>query len=245
MKTDTAKQGKNVLNKKPALSDLNIPKSVLMREQVYSYLKKLLNDGKIKPGTALDLKSLSENMGFSRTPLRDALLRLEAEGFVTINSRRGVLVSPLDLHTIKNAYQIIGALECAAILEAGGKMEAGTSHKMLELNERMKLSLNNSDFNAYYLDNLAFHDCYISLSKNEELKRTVKVLKERLYDFPRLDSYISQWELASVKEHDQLIKLFLEGNFEAAAILARDVHWSYEAQEHFIKDYYFKLEAAQ
>jgi DNA-binding GntR family transcriptional regulator len=59
-----------------------------LREQVYAYLKKRLNEGSLKPGSFLDLNALGAELGFSRTPLRDALLRLEAEGFVTIHARR-------------------------------------------------------------------------------------------------------------------------------------------------------------
>ncbi len=216
------------------------PKGPPLREHVYAYLKCRLNDGRLKPGAALDLKSLSEDLGFSRTPLRDALLRLEAEGFVTIQSRRGVIVTPLDLETIRNSYQIIGALESAAILEAASDGQPGMAMRMLELNERMKASLVRGDFDAYYEDNVAFHDCYISPSRNEELKRTVRILKERLYDFPREGAYVAQWEEESVLEHERLARLLLDGRSAEAAAFARDVHWSFEAQEHFIIAYYFR-----
>lgn len=237
MNTKDSKKTVNALEKHQVNKSTH---NLLLREQVYSYLKSLLNDRQIKPGTALDLKSLCENLGFSRTPLRDALLRLEAEGFVTIHSRRGVLVAPLDLDTIRNSYQIIGALESAAILEAENRFDLSAAHKMLELNERMRLSLKNGDFDSYYNDNLSFHDCYLSQSKNEELKRTVKILKERLYDFPRQETFISNWELDSVNEHDELVKLFLKGSIKEAAFLVRDVHWSYSAQENYIIEYYFR-----
>jgi len=219
------------------------PKGPPLREHVYAYLKQRLNDGRLKPGAALDLKSLSDDLGFSRTPLRDALLRLEVEGFVTIQSRRGVIVTPLGLDAIREAYQIIGALESSAILESAPAFEPAKARLMLELNERMQASLERGDFDAYYVDNLAFHDCYLSASRNEELKRTVRILKERLYDFPRKDAYVAQWELESVKEHERLARLLLDGRTVEAAAFARDVHWSFSAQEHFIIAYYFRRSA--
>ncbi|HOX91774.1 MAG TPA: GntR family transcriptional regulator, partial [Spirochaetales bacterium] len=103
---------------KPAESKAKAPIVVTLRERVYDYLKAQLNDGKLKPGAFLDLASIGEDLGLSRTPLRDALLRLEAEGFVTIHQRRGVVVNVLDVSTIRNAYQIIGALESSAVMEA-------------------------------------------------------------------------------------------------------------------------------
>jgi len=73
----------------------------------------------------------------------------------------------------------------------------------------------------------------------------VRILKERLYDFPRLEGYLSQWELASIEEHDELARRLLAASYDNAAAYARDVHWSFEVQERFIMNYYFAREAAQ
>jgi DNA-binding GntR family transcriptional regulator len=199
----------------------------------------------MKPGAFLDLNALGEDLGLSRTPLRDALLRLEAEGFVTIHARRGVVVNALDIHTIRNSYQLLGSLEAAAIMEAAASFSTDDAERMLALNERMRAALAHNDFDEYYDANLAFHDVYLSMSANTELKRLVRILKERLYDFPRLEGYLSQWELASLEEHDELARRLLSASYENAAAYARDVHWSFEIQERFIMDYYFAREAAQ
>ncbi|MBU0926629.1 MAG: GntR family transcriptional regulator [Spirochaetes bacterium] len=220
------------------------PTASPLREQVYLYLKRLLNEGKLKPGAFLDLRAIGEDLGFSRTPLRDALLRLEAEGFVTIHPRRGVVINPLDLRTIRNSYQILGALEAAAILEASGIYSAKDADMMLSLNSRMADSLSRNNFNDYYAANVAFHDVYISMSENVELKRMSRILKERLYDFPRREGYLSQWELASIEEHEALVSALRAREFDAAAALVRDVHWSFKVQERFIMAYYFAREAA-
>jgi len=215
-----------------------------LRERVYAYLKRLLNDGRLKPGAFLDLNALGDDLGLSRTPLRDALLRLEAEGFVTIHPRRGVVVNPLDINTIRNSYQLLGALEASAILECASSFTLADAEKMLALNERMSVSLSRNDFDDYYLQNLVFHDVYLSMSANAELKRMAKILKERLYDFPRREGFLSQWELESIKEHDELSRRLLAKDHKGAASYARDVHWSFAVQERFIMAYYFAREAA-
>jgi DNA-binding GntR family transcriptional regulator len=222
-------------------SDTKMPP---LREQVYSYLKRLLNEGALKPGSFLDLNALGTDLGLSRTPLRDALLRLEAEGFVTIHPRRGVVINPLDLQTIRNAYQILGAIEAAAIMEAAPSFSTADAERMLGLNERMRAALDRNDFDDYYTANLAFHDSYISRSANAELKRWTKILKDRLYDFPRRESYLSQWERESVQEHEAIARHLLVAEFQEAAAFARDVHWSFSVQERFIMAYYFAREAA-
>ncbi len=219
-------------------------KVVPLREQVYAYLKRLLNDGRLKPGAFLDQKAIGDGLGLSRTPLRDALLRLEAEGFVTIHPRRGVVVNPLDVATIRNTYQILGALEAAAVLEAATTFTAADTDRMAALNTRMADALALGNFDAYYEANLAFHDVYLGRSANGELRRMVRTLKERLYDFPRREGYLTEWERASIVEHARLVQLITDRSWQEAASHLRDVHWSFTVQERYIMAYYFAREAA-
>ncbi|HOZ72637.1 MAG TPA: GntR family transcriptional regulator [Spirochaetales bacterium] len=215
-----------------------------LRERVYTYLKLKLNDGALKPGAFLDLNALGVELGLSRTPLRDALLRLEAEGFVTIHPRRGVVLNPLDLQSIRNSYQLLGAIEAVAIIEVAPTFAPSDVEKMFGLNSQMREALDRNDFDDYYSANLAFHDSYIARSSNVELKRLARILKDRLYDFPRRESYLSQWERESLKEHEKLATLLMAGSFEEAAAYVRDVHWSFKVQERYIMAYYFAREAA-
>ena len=73
------------------------------------------------------MEETSARLGVSKTPLRDALLQLEMEGFVAILPRRKVVVNVLSLEDIKNYYEIIGALESTALLRAFDLLETPTS----------------------------------------------------------------------------------------------------------------------
>ncbi len=205
---------------------------------VYAELKLRLNRGDLAPGQFLDQAALGAELGMSRAPLRDALIRLELEGFVTIYPRRGVMVRPLDLATIRNIYEILGALEASAAEHAIGRFGMAEDGRMADLIELMDKSLACDDFDAYYEANVRFHDVYISLSTNPELRRQVGILKERLYDFPRRSSFVKEWELASMNEHRELASRFALRDFVAAAAWIREVHWSYEVQERFVRAYY-------
>ena len=207
-------------------------------EKVYVELKKRLDDGRLKPGAFLDLGALGEELGMSRTPLRDALIRLEIEGFVTVFPRRGVMVRGLSLNGIRDLYEIIGALEASAILHAAGKFGDGDARRMEELRLAMDADLGAGDFGSYYSHNLAFHDVYLDLSENPELVRQVRLGKERLYDFPRRATFVEEWERTSNAEHSSIVEAFSSRDFAGAAAFVRDVHWSYEAQEGFIRKYY-------
>jgi len=207
--------------------------------RVYEDLKRRLNEGSLKPGQFLDLSALGRELGMSRTPLRDALIRLELEGFVTVYPRRGVMVRVLGLSDVRDIYQIVGALEAAVVAKAGARFAGEDAERMRSSRETMAAALDADDFGAYYAANLAFHDVYLDLSDNRDLIRTVRVLKERLYDFPRRSGYVKEWELESSAEHADIEARCRAGDFAGAAAIVRDVHWNYEVQERYIRAYYF------
>ena len=213
-----------------------------LKEQVYEYLREQLHRGEIKPGSVINMDETSRKLGISKTPLRDALIQLEMEGFVTILPRRGVYVNILTLQDIKDYYQVIGALESTALLSASEYLKPSDIRKMEKLNMEMRKAIDRDNFDLYYNKNLKFHNVFINLSGNKILKKIVDNLKKRLYDFPRQKGFVKEWEVASIKEHQKIVEFLFDGKFEKAANFIRDVHWSFEVQEKFIRKYYKIIE---
>jgi len=209
-----------------------------LASSVYEELKRRLNAGLLKPGEFIDLRALGRELGMSRTPLRDALIRLELEGFVVVYPRRGVMVKPLQRSDIRDIYQIIGALEASVIEEVARRFRPSDADRMEALCAEMTKALDADDFDRYYSANLRFHDVYLELSDNRKLIDTVHILKERLYDFPRRSSYVKEWERDSMAEHAEICQRLRSEDFKGAAAYVRDVHWSFEVQERYIRTYY-------
>jgi DNA-binding GntR family transcriptional regulator len=210
-----------------------------LREQVYDHLRHLLSRGEIQPGAFINQDELAGRLGVSRTPLRDALLQLEAEGFVAILPRRGVRVESLTVEDVRHMYEVVGALEGAAALAAFPRLHAAELSEMRRLNEVMEAALHADDFDRYYEANLAFHDVILDRCDNEQLVRIVRRLKQRLYDWPRRRGFVKEWELASLDEHAAFVRLVEQGDATGAADHLRDVHWSFAVQEPHIRRYYF------
>ena len=148
-----------------------------LKDQVYEYIRLQMKVGRLKPGDSIDMNAFSEKLGVSKTPLRDALIRLEMEGFVRILPRRGVFVNQLTIQDIRDSYQILGALESTAIIAAAPHLREADVQRMERLNEGMRQALERDDFNAYYEKNLQFHDIFLNLSGN---KQHVKVTGYRV-----------------------------------------------------------------
>lgn len=208
-----------------------------LREQVYDYLREELYAGRIAPNSTLHLKALSTHLGISITPLRDALLRMEQEGFVTILPRKGVIVNSLTLQDVKNFYQIIGALEGEVIKSVFQFFSNQHVARMKKLNDQMREALKREAFDAYYQLNITFHDVFINLSDNMALRPLLMPMKQRLYDFQRRP-YVKAWEFRNCLEHDQFIDSIEKKDRAKAVHIIRDVHWSFSVQEEYIREFY-------
>jgi DNA-binding GntR family transcriptional regulator len=211
-----------------------------LKEQVYEYLREQLRIGAILPGSVIEMEETSKKLGVSKTPLRDALLQLEMEGFVSILPRRKVVVNVLTIEDIKNYYEIIGALESTALLSALDNLKESDIQYLEKLNAEMKSAIDSDNFDLYYEKNLIFHSVFLNLSGNENLKKIVNTLKKRLYDFPRQKGFVKEWEQASIDEHAELVRLIAMNDRQKAVNFIRDVHWSFKVQEKFVDLYYAK-----
>jgi DNA-binding GntR family transcriptional regulator len=220
------------------MSRRNILNLKSLKDQVYDYLREQMEQGEIRPGNVINMEDTSRELGVSRTPLRDALLQLEAENFVSILPRRGVVVNILTLRDIKSYYEILGALESTALLSSFDRIKTSGIKKMKRLNERMAQAISGNDFNSYYQCNLKFHNIFLDLCGNDLLKKMVNNLKRKLYDFPRQQGFVREWEEESIKEHQALVDLIEKGKSQDASSYIRDVHWSYAVQEKYIQRYY-------
>jgi DNA-binding GntR family transcriptional regulator len=220
-----------------------LPQLKSLREQVYEYLRDEMNKGALTPGSTINLNAMSSRLGISKTPLRDALIQLECEGFVTILPRRCVVVNQLTIEDIRQAYETAGALEGSAVQSAFHKFEQHHIAEFERLNGEMRRAINGGDFDKYYQLNLSFHDLFLGLSGNEMLRRIVMPIKRRLYDFPRR-GYIKKWELRNCEEHEAFIQCIKEADREGAVKVIRDLHWSFAAQEDFLRRFYLQ-EAAE
>jgi len=205
--------------------------SKLLRTQVYEYLRDQLQLGGLRPGDSINVKRLIEELGVSRTPLREALLLLQANGFVTILPQRGIIINDLTSQEVQYIYEILGGLESGLIISVFEKIGKEEIERMKSINEEMLLALSSDKFD-YYERNLSFHNVFIGLSENQQLVNLIETLKQRLYDFPRKE-YGDQWKKINYEEHLKFVG-FLENNqAKGAAEYLRDVHWHFKYPECF------------
>ncbi|MCE5242161.1 MAG: GntR family transcriptional regulator [Desulfobacteraceae bacterium] len=209
-----------------------------LREQVYEFLRAELHSGRLLPGSAINLSVICSRLGISKTPLRDALLQLDTEGFVTISPRRGVFVNKLTLEDIRHSYEIVGALEAAVITSVFDSFKQSHLEKMRWVNSNLRAALEREDFENYYQLNIAFHRVFHDLSDNVMLQRIITPIQQRLYDFPRR-GYLKGWELSNCEDHQVFIEAVEKRDLGAAIDVWQNVHWSFNVYESYIRQFYF------
>jgi DNA-binding GntR family transcriptional regulator len=218
--------------------------SQCLRDQIYDHLRGDIKRGALKPGALINMDNLSKELSISKTPLREALIKLECQGFVEMLPRRGVRVKELTYGELKEYYEIIGFLESSVVYSVFDQLRSSSKiEKMKHSNAQQKISLNNQEFDRYYQLNLEFHDIFLGLSNNKTLQEIVVPLKQRLYDFPWHRLW-EDWEKVNLDEHDKLIANIEKGDRLESAAVVRDQHWGWIKHEpYFIKFYKFDVSA--
>lgn len=135
------------------------------RDDVRALVKTMIRDGALPGGARLDEVRLSQRIGVSRTPLREALIALEAEGLVRSAPNRGFTVVRADAELVREIYPIKGALESAA-LRLGAEAARANLPELRAINAR--LARETSKARMYRLD-AQFHELLLAGCKNERL----------------------------------------------------------------------------
>ncbi|WP_259424827.1 GntR family transcriptional regulator [Bacillus velezensis] len=205
-------------NKEPVL------KRTIMRDEVYRTLRNWIITGKLKPETKLKDKDLSETLGISRTPIREALLRLEDDGLVITKANRWTLVAPIELKEAENLYSIVWTLEKLALQQALPHVDDAVIQELKQLNENLLQIMKDGDKLAILEADNAFHHRIILLADNAELHKLLVSLKVKIQ---RMEiRYFSENGALnrSYNEHSDIIHA-LEQQDAAAAFTALEANW--------------------
>lgn len=209
-----------------------------LKQQVYDYLAREIRSKRLKPGEKIQLDATAAKLGVSRTPLREALMQLEMEGFVTIVPRVGIQVNELTLTDIRSYYEVIGSLEAAAVRLGAGRIAGTMLERMEKLNRQMAEAIAANDFARFYRLNIQFHDAYILPAENPVMHGVINNLKRRLYDFLPADRWEREWEIESLDGHQCLLDLLKAGRTADACALLTDRTWNFDVHASFISRYY-------
>ncbi len=202
-----------------------------LRDIVFGKLREAIITGQLLPGTRLMEISLAESMGVSRTPVREAIRKLQAEGLVIMNARRGAVVAPINKRDLKEILEIRKALESLACRLTSRKVTEDSLIQLKDINNVMKNAVTEKDIGLIAAKDVEFHEMITDLADNRQLSRMLDQIKEHLYRYRR--EFIKELKdrRVLVSEHDKIIAA-LEAHNEKTAV--RELEKHIELQERYI-----------
>lgn len=192
-----------------------------LRDIVFQTLRKAILMGNMRPGDRLLEEHLAERMGVSRTPIREAIRKLELEGLVVMVPRCGASVARINENRLKDVLEVRGALDELAIKLA---CEHITEEQLRRLNEaKLRFETNTMGGSiARIVDaDVKFHDIILEASCNERLIQIMTNLSEQIYRYRYECVKDSRIYEDLINEHTMMYDCLERGDIEKAALVAR------------------------
>ncbi len=199
--------------------------SFSLKEHIYRVLKDLIMDLDIyDPETSLrmDERRLAESLGISRTPVREALMRLEQEGFVETRARRGVYIRRKSLTEILEMITVWAALESMAARLACAEATDTEIAELRQIGASYTADEATAHIHEYSETNIDFHLCMLRLSKCHMLQEIAEGLFTHLKAVRRKGTEDTSRAGQSVVDHIHIIEAVEERNADLASDLVRD-----------------------
>lgn len=207
--------------------------AVTMGDSVYYSLQKNIMDLNLKPGESINVKEISEQLEVSRSPVRDALIKLEKEGLVTAIPKKGTVVSKIDLKRVKEERFLRQCLEEKVMLLFA---ERCSEHDIIELKNRIKMqqeSIDKKDISSLFEHDNQFHEIFFRVANKMLCWETIKNMSGH-YGRVR---FMTLWNAKTVhyviEQHELFLKFIMDKNIEELKKLT-EIHLTQQNKEEIV-----------
>ncbi|MDF2963656.1 MAG: GntR family transcriptional regulator [Paenibacillus sp.] len=193
-----------------------------IRDKVYQYIKQAIVQGLYKSGERIIERELADQLNVSRTPIREALFRLESQGFVKTLPRKGVVVSKLSPEEIIEIFTILGALESLAMKMAALNAEPSHRDELKRIIEEIDHALSKPNFDS---EDQKFHfsinDIICRAAKSPRLTQMLDGLSDYIRAFAQLGYELPGRLRKAMEEHRDLAVAVLNGEEDKVESLTK------------------------
>lgn len=197
---------------------VNINEYLPLRDVVFNTLRQAILKGELKPGERLMEIQLAQRLGVSRTPIREAIRKLELEGLVTMVPRKGAEVAQITEKSLRDVLEVRKALEELAMQIACDKISDDILGDLEIALDEFKKSINSKELTAIAEADVNFHDVIYNATSNEKLIQILNNLREQMYRY-RIE-YIKDYSSHKriIEEHQLIIDCLKNQDKEKATI---------------------------
>lgn len=201
---------------------LNMDEYLPLRDVVFQTLRKAILTGELKPGERLMEIHLAEQLGVSRTPIREAIRKLELEGLVTNLPRRGALVAEISERGLKDVLEVRRSLDSFCAELACERITEDEKEALKRACAEFEQAVKNQDVTLIAKADVDFHDIIVASTGNDRLVAILNNLAEQIYRY-RFEYIkdVSQHDRL-IEEHRRLLDAILKGDIMAAREASRE-----------------------
>ena len=199
---------------------LKIEDYELLSKKIYRILKSRIIKGTIKPGEKLLDNKLAKQMGISRTPVREAILQLAAEGFVKINPNQKIIANDISFKDLMEVLQIHSALESLAARLLAPLVTEDIIKQLETINKNTETWVSEQNAAAFTTESEKFHTTILNACGNNRLVQIRKNLSEQIYRFREISLNIPGRLKSALIEHIAITKALKDKNAGRASELS-------------------------
>ncbi len=202
------------------LSPIKLDSYQPLREVVCETLRDAIRKGKLKPGERLMEIQLAEDLGVSRTPVREAIRKLELEGYVIMMPRRGTYVANLSIRDVNEVFEIRTSLDSLASGLAAERITEEELERLQRLLVAIGGYIEENDMDKIVECDTEFHDLLYQASRNSRLVGIIFNLREQLTRFRSTSMAFPGRLKATLEEHRRIVEAIAQGDVAEARAAA-------------------------
>ena len=191
-------------------------------DQIRLHLEEAISKGDLLPGDAIDESALAEQFGVSKTPIREALIQLQAQGWVSNMPRGGSTVTKMNLQQLLSLWELLAELEAVAVRLACERMAEEDRQKLFALHEESRSVAAAEDLQGWQKLNLAFHELIYQGTRNPFLRQQVLRIRFRTGVYRRHAFGALGRLQTSFEQHEVIVQALRARDAEAAVVSMRD-----------------------
>lgn len=200
-----------------------------LKDHVYEYIADQIRDGSLLPEQRVNENVICESLNISRTPVREALIQLTAEGVLENRARKGFVIKSISEKDVGEIYAVIGILDGYAAKSSCDHLSKQDLADMAFYIETMDLAIKAGNFEMYHKQQVAFHQTYIDQCGNDALIDSIDKLKNKLLKKSYTEDVSGSTQTvlyATNDEHREILELFKAKDKEGLFRYLSEKHWT-------------------
>ena len=189
----------------------------------YTWLRREVLSARLLPGQTISENEIAARLGVSRTPVREAIIRLEGEGLVSVRPQVGTVVAPIDLDAVADGQFLREAIECRTVTLAAAQVRAADARTLRALLREQARAVHRHDQAEFIALDDRMHRHLVGMAGRPRVWQRVEEVKAQLDRVRVLSLEDRDWLATILAQHEDIVRHVLAGDAPAAAA-AMELH---------------------